>query len=138
SPLRRIPSVLSRLERRRGAPAKVPADIVELLHKHVSDALTQPHIRQRVIDMGGVVPGGTSADFGRFMAEDTERWAKVNQGGRHQGELVSCPDTHTHETLERRLRRQKNRLYAAFGMIGLLISPRTGAGRTGGGRIQVR
>jgi len=59
------------------APTKVPADIVELLHKHASDALTQPNIRQRVIDMGGVVPGGTSADFGRFMAEDTERWAKV-------------------------------------------------------------
>ena len=59
------------------APTKVPADIVELLHKHASDALTLPNIRQRVIDMGGVVPGGTSADFGRFMAEDTERWAKV-------------------------------------------------------------
>jgi len=55
----------------------VPADIVALLHKHASDALAQPNIRQRVIDMGGMVPGGTAADFGRFMAEDTERWAKV-------------------------------------------------------------
>jgi tripartite-type tricarboxylate transporter receptor subunit TctC len=59
------------------APKNVPADIVALLHKHASDALAQPNIRQRVIDMGGVVPGGTAADFGRFMAEDTERWAKV-------------------------------------------------------------
>ena len=53
------------------------SDIVALLHRHASDALAQPNIRQRVIDMGGVVPGGTAADFGRFMAEDTERWAKV-------------------------------------------------------------
>ena len=59
------------------APKNVPADIVALLHKHASDALAQPNIRQRVIDMGGVVPGGTAADFGQFMAEDTERWAKV-------------------------------------------------------------
>ena len=59
------------------APKNVPADIVALLHKHASDALVQPNIRQRVIDMGGVVTGGTPADFGRFMAEDTERWAKV-------------------------------------------------------------
>jgi tripartite-type tricarboxylate transporter receptor subunit TctC len=59
------------------APRNVPADIVALLHKHASDALAQPSIRQRVIDMGGVVPGGTAADFGRFMAEDTERWANV-------------------------------------------------------------
>jgi tripartite-type tricarboxylate transporter receptor subunit TctC len=59
------------------APKNVPADIVALLHKHASAALAQPNIRQRVIDMGGVVPGGTAADFGQFMAEDTERWAKV-------------------------------------------------------------
>lgn len=59
------------------APKNVPADIVALLHEHASDALAQPNIRQRVIDMGGVVPGGTAADFGQFMAEDTERWAKV-------------------------------------------------------------
>jgi tripartite-type tricarboxylate transporter receptor subunit TctC len=59
------------------APKKVPADIVALLHKHGSDALAQPNIKQRVIDMGGVVPGGTAANFGQFMAEDTERWAKV-------------------------------------------------------------
>jgi tripartite-type tricarboxylate transporter receptor subunit TctC len=55
------------------APKNVPADIVALLHKHGSDALAQPNIRQRVIDMGGLVPGGTAADFGQFMAEDTER-----------------------------------------------------------------
>jgi len=59
------------------APKNMPADIVVLLHKHASDALAQPSIRQRVIDMGGVISGGTAADFGRFMAEDTERWANV-------------------------------------------------------------
>jgi tripartite-type tricarboxylate transporter receptor subunit TctC len=59
------------------APKNVPADIVALLHRRASDALAQPNIRQRVIDMGGVVPGGTATDFGQFMAEDTERWAKV-------------------------------------------------------------
>ena len=50
---------------------------IQIRDGHASDALAQPNIRQRVIDMGGVVPGGTAADFGRFMAEDTERWAKV-------------------------------------------------------------
>ena len=39
------------------APKNVQADIVALLHRRASDALAQPNIRQRVIDMGGVVPG---------------------------------------------------------------------------------
>ena len=45
------------------APKNVPDDIVALLQRHASDALAQPSTRQRVIDMGGVVPGGTAADF---------------------------------------------------------------------------
>ena len=40
-------------------------------------ALADSRIKQRFIDMGGRPVGGSPADFGRFIAEDTERWAKV-------------------------------------------------------------
>jgi tripartite-type tricarboxylate transporter receptor subunit TctC len=77
------------------APKNVPADIIALLHKHASDALAQPNIRRRVIDMGGVVPGGTAADFGRFMGRGHRTLGEGHQGRRHQGELVSHVQAHS-------------------------------------------
>jgi tripartite-type tricarboxylate transporter receptor subunit TctC len=59
------------------APKNTPVEIVTLLNKEVNAALADPGIKQRFIDMGGPPVGGSPADFERFIAEDTERWAKV-------------------------------------------------------------
>jgi tripartite-type tricarboxylate transporter receptor subunit TctC len=59
------------------APKATPAEIVDKLHREASAALADPRIKQRVIDMGGTVPGGTRAEFARFIAEETEKWGRV-------------------------------------------------------------
>ena len=40
-------------------------------------AIADPRIRQRVADMGSTSPGGSPADFAKFIADETEKWAKV-------------------------------------------------------------
>jgi tripartite-type tricarboxylate transporter receptor subunit TctC len=59
------------------APKAVPSEIIDRLHKEASAALADPTIKQRIADMGGTSPGGTPADFARFIAEETEKWRKV-------------------------------------------------------------
>jgi tripartite-type tricarboxylate transporter receptor subunit TctC len=59
------------------APKNTPAAIVTLLNKEINAAIADPKIRQRVADLGGTSPGGSPADFAKFLADETERWAKV-------------------------------------------------------------
>jgi tripartite-type tricarboxylate transporter receptor subunit TctC len=59
------------------APKNTPAEIVTLLNKEINAALADPEIKQRVTELGATSPGGSPADFAKFIADDTERWAKV-------------------------------------------------------------
>jgi len=43
----------------------------------INAALADPKIKTRVVDMGGTVFTGSPADFGKLIAEETEKWAKV-------------------------------------------------------------
>ena len=60
-----------------GAPKGTPAEIVERLNQVVNAALADPKMKVRFADLGGMLLPGTPADFGRFIAEETEKWAKV-------------------------------------------------------------
>ena len=60
-----------------GAPRNTPADIVEKLNKEMNAALADPKIKARFADLGGTVLPGSPADFGKLIAEETEKWAKV-------------------------------------------------------------
>jgi tripartite-type tricarboxylate transporter receptor subunit TctC len=60
-----------------GVPTGTPAEIVDGLNKEINAALNDPHIKARVAELGGVGLGGSPADFGTLIAEDTEKWAKV-------------------------------------------------------------
>jgi tripartite-type tricarboxylate transporter receptor subunit TctC len=60
-----------------GAPRGTPADIIEVIHKEVNAALADPGFQARIADLGGIVLAGSPADFGRIIAEETEKWAKV-------------------------------------------------------------
>src|SRR5262249_13603068 len=60
-----------------GAPRNTPADVVEKLNREINAALTDPKIKAQLADLGGTVLGGSPADFGRLIADETEKWGKV-------------------------------------------------------------
>ena len=60
-----------------GAPGNTPAEIVDKLNKEINAALSDPKIKARLADLGGTVLSGSPADFGKLIADETEKWGKV-------------------------------------------------------------
>jgi tripartite-type tricarboxylate transporter receptor subunit TctC len=60
-----------------GAPKNTPADIVDRLNKEVNAGLADPKLKARLADLGGTALVGSPAEFGKIIAEDIEKWAKV-------------------------------------------------------------
>jgi tripartite-type tricarboxylate transporter receptor subunit TctC len=60
-----------------GAPKATPAEIVEKLNKEINAGLADPKIKARLADLGGSVLPGSPSDFGKLIADDTEKWGKV-------------------------------------------------------------
>jgi tripartite-type tricarboxylate transporter receptor subunit TctC len=63
------------------APSNTPADIVDKLNREINAALADPAMRTRLADLGGIVLPGSPADFGRLIAVETDKWAKVIRTG---------------------------------------------------------
>ena len=60
-----------------GAPKATPAAIVDKLNQETNAALADPRIKARLAELGGIVLAGSPADFGKLIAAETEKWAKV-------------------------------------------------------------
>jgi tripartite-type tricarboxylate transporter receptor subunit TctC len=60
-----------------GAPKNTPQEIVERLNKEINAGLAEPKLKQRLADFGGTVLPGSPADYGKLIAAETEKWAKV-------------------------------------------------------------
>jgi len=60
-----------------GAPKATPAEIIEKLNKEINASLADPKLQARLTDLGGTVIMGSPADFGKFIAEETEKWSRV-------------------------------------------------------------
>jgi tripartite-type tricarboxylate transporter receptor subunit TctC len=60
-----------------GAPKATPAEIVDKLNKEINAGLADPKMKARLADLGGTVLPGPPSDFGKLIAEETEKWAKV-------------------------------------------------------------
>jgi len=60
-----------------GAPKNTPPEIIDRLNNEINAALAAPRIRARLADLGTTVLAGSPADFGRLIAEETEKWGKV-------------------------------------------------------------
>jgi tripartite-type tricarboxylate transporter receptor subunit TctC len=60
-----------------GAPKNTPAEIVDKLNKEINAALTDPKMKARLADLGVAVLPGSPAAFGKLIAEETDKWAKV-------------------------------------------------------------
>jgi len=60
-----------------GAPRHTPSDIVDRLNQEINAGLADPKINARLVDLGGTVFAGSPAAFGKFIADDAAKWAKV-------------------------------------------------------------
>jgi tripartite-type tricarboxylate transporter receptor subunit TctC len=60
-----------------GAPKNTPTEIVDKLNKEINAALADPKMKARLADLGGTVLPGSPADFGKLLADESEKWGKV-------------------------------------------------------------
>jgi tripartite-type tricarboxylate transporter receptor subunit TctC len=60
-----------------GAPRKTPPEIVERLNKETNAAIADLKLKARLADLGGTVLPGSPAEFGKLIADETEKWGKV-------------------------------------------------------------
>ena len=60
-----------------GMPKGSPREAIDRINAEVNRALADPKMRARLAELGGVPIGGTPADFGKVIAAETEKWAKV-------------------------------------------------------------
>ncbi len=59
------------------APKGTPPEVIGILNKAVDDALADPEMKKKFADLGGMMLGGTPAEFGKFLTAETDKWAKV-------------------------------------------------------------
>src|SRR5262249_10124605 len=60
-----------------GAPKDTPVEIIGKLNREINAALADPKMKARLAELGGTPLLGSPADFGKFIADETEKWAKV-------------------------------------------------------------
>ena len=60
-----------------GAPHGTPAEIISKLNTEINSGLNDPKFKTRLADLGGTPLPGSPADFGKVIADDIEKWAKV-------------------------------------------------------------
>jgi tripartite-type tricarboxylate transporter receptor subunit TctC len=60
-----------------GVPRNTAVEIVDKLNTEINASLADPKLKAQFADLGGVTLAGSPADFGRLIAEETEKWAKV-------------------------------------------------------------
>jgi tripartite-type tricarboxylate transporter receptor subunit TctC len=60
-----------------GAPKATPVEIIEKLNQEINAGLADPEMKARLADLGGTVLPGSPADFGKLIADETEKWGKV-------------------------------------------------------------
>ena len=60
-----------------GTPKGTPGEIIDILHNEIKAGLADPKFRARVSELGGAVFPGSPAEFGKVLADETEKWAKV-------------------------------------------------------------
>jgi tripartite-type tricarboxylate transporter receptor subunit TctC len=60
-----------------GVPKGTPAEVIETINKEINAGLADPKLMVRLADVGGISIAGSPADFGKYIADETEKWAKV-------------------------------------------------------------
>ena len=60
-----------------GASRNTPVQIIQRLNKEINAALAEPKIKARIAELGSDPLPGSSADFSRLLAQETDKWGKV-------------------------------------------------------------
>jgi tripartite-type tricarboxylate transporter receptor subunit TctC len=60
-----------------GAPGNTPSEIIDRLNGEINAALADPDFKARLAQLDGTALGGSAADFGKLIADETEKWGKV-------------------------------------------------------------
>jgi tripartite-type tricarboxylate transporter receptor subunit TctC len=60
-----------------GAPRNTPPEIIDRLNKEIAAALADPKIKTRFAELGGTASALTPTEFGKLLADETEKWGKV-------------------------------------------------------------
>jgi tripartite-type tricarboxylate transporter receptor subunit TctC len=60
-----------------GAPKNTPVEIIDKLNKEINAGLADPALKMRLADLGVTVFSSSPSDFGRLIADETDKWAKV-------------------------------------------------------------
>jgi len=60
-----------------GAPKGTPIEIIDRLNTQINAGLADPKLKARLADLGGSALAGSPSDFGKLIADETEKWAKV-------------------------------------------------------------
>jgi len=60
-----------------GTPKNTAPAIIDVLNREINAGLADPKVKARIADLGGAVLTGSPADFGKLIADDTEKWGKV-------------------------------------------------------------
>ena len=64
-----------------GAPRGTPPEVVAELNKQINAGLNDPKMKARLADLGGIPTPMTPAEFGKLIADETEKWGKVVRAG---------------------------------------------------------
>jgi tripartite-type tricarboxylate transporter receptor subunit TctC len=60
-----------------GAPKNTPAAIVDKLNRQINAVIADPKMKARLADLGGTVLSSSPADFGKLIADETDKWGRV-------------------------------------------------------------
>ena len=60
-----------------GAPHNTPVEIIDRLNREINAGLADPKMKARIADLGGIGLAGSPDEFGKFIAKEREKWAKV-------------------------------------------------------------
>src|SRR5262249_62315671 len=60
-----------------GASRNTPAKIIDTLNKEINAVVADPKMKARIADLGGTALTGSPTDFGKFINDETEKWAEV-------------------------------------------------------------
>jgi tripartite-type tricarboxylate transporter receptor subunit TctC len=58
-------------------PKNTPVEIIDKLNKEINVGLADPKMKAQLAELGAEVLAGSPADFGKLIAQDTEKWGKV-------------------------------------------------------------
>ncbi len=64
-----------------GVPKGTPPEIIDKLNKEINAGLADPKMKARLAELGGMLTPGTPEDFGKLVAGETDKWAKVIKTG---------------------------------------------------------